>query len=98
MVTGIDEWFWTGYGFVDTYYHSEGSGESAEIFGNDPNQMDPLLCGRHELSRAIWDPREYFLRVLLCRMEQVKEEWTNVVSRLLQEIKPHVSGPMITSN
>jgi len=31
------------------------------------------------------------LRVLLCRIGQVNEEWKNVVFRLLQETKPYVS-------
>lgn len=94
MVTGLDEWFWTGYCFVDAYYHKDGVGESAEIFADEfgglPKKMEPISGGKWELDIPVWDPREYFLRILLCRTEQVSQEWKNAVYRLLQETKSYV--------
>lgn len=40
--------------------------------------------------QTVWDAREYFLRILACRMEHVREEWSNVISHLLLNIEPFV--------
>jgi hypothetical protein len=93
MVTGIDNWFWTAYTFVDTYFKDDDNTESAASYcrtspENPP--MDPHSCGQYEADKPIWNPRHYFLRSLSCRMEQVKQEWNNVIFQLFQQIDPCV--------
>lgn len=90
MVTGIDDWFWTAYCFVDTYFKSVGHSESAQHFSDLGWANDPFSCGKYAINRPIWTPRHYFLQVLSCRMEQVKQEWNNSVSRLFNLIDPYV--------
>ncbi|KXX79435.1 hypothetical protein MMYC01_203492 [Madurella mycetomatis] len=46
--------------------------------------MDPLTGGRVDADIPIWKPREYFLRLLESRTNQIRQERHNVVSRLLQ--------------
>lgn len=82
--------------FVDTYYKGKDNLESVDFYAEQVRaggpSMDPLAAGRYDANRPIWKPREYFVRVLECRVEQVKQEWHNVVSRVLQRIEPHVSA------
>jgi hypothetical protein len=93
MVTGIDDWVWAGYCFVDVYFKGERHSEQVEHYSNAPIKMDPHSCGRYPADPPIWIPREYFLRALSARMQQVKQEWDNSVSRLIQQIEPYVGTP-----
>lgn len=93
LVTGVDHWSWTAYIFVDTYYKGPDSSECVDSYidkqvnGYGP---DPLTAGRYPNSRPVWRPREYFLRVFESRINQVKQEWFNTVSTLLQQTEPYV--------
>jgi hypothetical protein len=93
MITGIDDWFWTAYSFVDIYFKGDGNTESVDHYSQTNPQtppMDPHSCGNYEADKPIWNPRHYFLRCLSCRMEQVKQEWNNVIYQLFQHIDPCV--------
>ena len=95
MVAGLDDWVWSAYCFADVYFKGEGHSERAEHYFNpDPShpdtKLDPSSCGRFPANPPVWIPREYFLRALSCRTEQVKQEWNNSVSRLIQQIEPYV--------
>ncbi|KAK0649648.1 hypothetical protein B0T16DRAFT_457041 [Cercophora newfieldiana] len=99
IVTGFDEGSWVGLAFVDTYYRGDDDRESVEYYADqnseaearmeNPFLMDPLTGGRVDANAPIWKPREYFLRLLECRIDQVRREWHNVVSRLLQITEPY---------
>ncbi|MCJ1403964.1 hypothetical protein MMC11_007187 [Xylographa trunciseda] len=82
MVTGIDEWFWTAYCCVDTYFGSE---EGIEFYHD--STLDAATGGERLVSQPVWNPREYFLYILSCRFRQATKEWSIVVgtveSRLL---------------
>ena len=88
MVTGIDDWVWAGYCFVDVYFKDENHLERVEQIFNA--RIDPHSCGRYPADLPIWTPREYFLRALSARMQQIKQEWDNSVSRFIQQIEPYV--------
>ncbi|KAK4442077.1 hypothetical protein QBC34DRAFT_313888 [Podospora aff. communis PSN243] len=100
MVTGFDEVSWVGLAFVDTYYRGDDDKESVEYYASanaeveesieNPVLMDPLTGGQFDANAPIWKPREYFLRLYECRVHQVRLEWDNVVSRLLQITEPYV--------
>jgi hypothetical protein len=64
IVTGIDEWVWAGYCFVNVYFKGERHCEQAEHYFNANVRMDPHSCGRYAADPPIWTPREYFLRAL----------------------------------
>lgn len=88
MVTGIDDWVWAGYCFVDVYFKDENHRERVEQISNA--RIDPHSCGKYPADPPIWTPREYFLRALSARMQQIKQEWDNSVSRFIQQIEPYV--------
>lgn len=93
LVTGVDNWSWTAYTFVDTYYKGLDNSESVESYVDrqmDGYGPDPLTAGRYPNDRPVWRPREYFLRVFESRVDQVKQEWYNTVSTLLQQTEPYV--------
>jgi hypothetical protein len=93
LVTGIDDWVWAAYCFVDVYFKEA---ERVHLY-SDPrlrmDGMDPHSCGKHQKDPPTWIPREYFLRTLQARIEQVKHEWNNSVSRLIQQIEPYARLP-----
>ncbi|OAL50526.1 hypothetical protein IQ07DRAFT_679915 [Pyrenochaeta sp. DS3sAY3a] len=76
---GISEWFWTEIFVVDTYFGSE---ESPNTYLRDcpyGKGSNPLLGGSGTLNDPRFDPREYFLRILEYRMEQVATEYGTLV-------------------
>jgi hypothetical protein len=93
MVSGIDDWVLAGYCFVDVYFKGERHCEQVEHYSNANPKMDPHSCGRYAADPPVWTPRGYFLRALSARMQQVKQEWDNSVSRLIQQIEPYVPVP-----
>lgn len=88
LVTGIDDRFWTAYCFVDVYFKDDGHTERVKYY--NASKDDPHSCGKFPLDPPIWNPREYFLRALVGRMEQVKQEWNNAVFQFLHKIEPVV--------
>lgn len=93
LVTGIDDWVWAAYCFADVYFKPEGHSETVEHYSNSQIKLDPPSCGRHPANPPVWIPREYYLRALSSRMDQVKQEWNNSVSRLVQQTEPYVCNP-----
>jgi hypothetical protein len=88
LVTGIDNRFWTAYSIADVYFKTSDCSETAEYY-HGANE-DPHSGGKDGAKQVIWDAREFFLRILACRMEQVREECNNVVSQLLKNIEPFI--------
>ncbi|KAH8900825.1 hypothetical protein GQ53DRAFT_131035 [Thozetella sp. PMI_491] len=87
VLTGYNDYIWTGCLGVDTYFDDASqSQDHVENFDNNqPMRSDPLLASHgehHDANKPIWDPREYFLRVLAARLRKVACEWGNVVTRL----------------
>jgi hypothetical protein len=85
LLSGVDEWHWTAYCCVDTFFGSE----------KDPawyvsRQFDgPPGGGRVEFL-PIWNPREYFLFVCARRLNQATKEWTNVILKLESRLDEYV--------
>jgi hypothetical protein len=87
VVAGSDEWRWIAYCFVDTYFEQEKRRETVSSYYKDspPGQgirQDPFTCGATIADGKFQNPREYFLTVLRYRLEQVKNEWVQVVQKL----------------
>ena len=85
LVTGIDERFWTAYCFTETHFGSE---ETAQYYYE--NGLDAPTGGEKSTDYPIWNPREYFLLVLSCRMKQTTKEWSNVVIALESRLRYYV--------
>jgi len=99
-VAGIDHSVWVAYGFVDTYYESEGSvgGESVDTYHRLKGRPDPLTAGQISANNPIWTPREYFLRVLEIRINQIRGEWHYITDKVVDEAKQYVYCMNFVSN
>jgi hypothetical protein len=88
IVTGVDDWRWIAYGFVDTYFKNDNSNETVEHY--EDGQLDAFSAGKFSIQSPIWNPREYYLKVLEARMEQVTQEYSNSTFKLLELSEPYV--------
>lgn len=81
ILTGYDQWRWTGLFAVDTWFEEECDDPALDKvmrYENDREDgmlFDPLSRGRDEASKSSWHPRLYFIRVMEIRLSQVKREW-----------------------
>lgn len=90
-VTGIDQWVWTAYGFVDVYFDSHETVEGYDQMRGRRcrrwGRADPLAAGQIVADEPIWVPREYFLKVFEIRMNQVLREWNWIVEKVGKKVK-----------
>lgn len=85
VVVGVDEWVWTAYCLVETYFGSEQTIEYYHEGG-----FDAPSGGARSTLYPVWNPREYFLFILSLRAKQVTQEWSNLVEALEQRLQHHV--------
>ncbi|KAH8745762.1 hypothetical protein BGZ57DRAFT_836771 [Hyaloscypha finlandica] len=77
VVTGTDDWRWTGYGFVD-----------AEVDGllvdacEENMRFDQIASGIIEANSPIWSPRDYWIKVLEFRIIRITREYENLLHKL----------------
>jgi hypothetical protein len=91
LVTGVDEWLWTAYCCVDTYFGSECNwegyldkyqyGYDAPMGGGGPSAW---------IKHPNWNPREYFLLVLAQRMKQAVAEWSALINAFEERLVSYV--------
>ena len=96
LITGFDEWFWTAYCFVDTFFSKE---EPAKFCYD--REVDAPSGGERWIGYPVWNPREYFLFILARRFRQATKEWSIVVRTLdarLQSSVYHVLFVLDISN
>jgi hypothetical protein len=87
---GSDEYQYTVCEFVDTEHDSNEGSELYDWHGdeNDDAQeldQDPILSrpsGTLPARRPIWRPRQYFAKALEASVEEVSQEWDQVVCML----------------
>lgn len=82
---GIDEWFWTAYCCVETYFGSEQS-----IQRYHDGELDAPTGGARPTHMPVWNPRHYYLLVLSRRVRQVTKEWANLVNTIDKRLECHV--------
>jgi hypothetical protein len=89
LVCGPDEWRWTSYCLVDTYFGCEDSWQSY-LKHNPP--MEPATGGSQPLELStLWNPREYFLTVLGRRLRQATSESIALFDALLDRLNTEVN-------
>ncbi|KAG4428670.1 hypothetical protein IFR05_015849 [Cadophora sp. M221] len=87
-VTGNDHWTWTAYGFVDTYFDSRESVDGYHQEKRRPlGRPDPLANGQIDADEPLWDPREYFLKVVEIRTGLAFMEWTQILNKMEAKVK-----------
>lgn len=85
MVTGFDEWFWTTYCCVETYFENK---ESIQFY-HDTNMDAPTGAAR-PTNLPVWNPRQYYLLILSRRMGQMTKEWANIVNTFDKRLQYYV--------
>jgi hypothetical protein len=93
VVVGIDNFRWTAYMLVDTYF--DGPDTTRETVweyhkdesGDDGTYMDPLTRGNEAADRPQRDPRRYFFLVLQHRWKLALTEWQNTVLHVQARFK-----------
>ncbi len=91
VVTGIDDWRWSAWGFIDTFFDRSESARNYDDI-SQPYRVDPLLRGQLRRSHE-QDPRRYFLDVCRTQAERVEEEW----NAIFQVVKETVELQYVTS-
>lgn len=88
LVSVVDVCGWTAYMFEDTYHKACEPAKELDIFCSKPGFYfpDALTAGALDSTRLI-GPREYFVKVLRIRIDQVFREWQLVVDRLEEIVK-----------
>jgi hypothetical protein len=93
---GTDNSRWIAYCFEDRHFDEDaalGEDEHTTV-----HQSDQIANGEFGAEDTIWDPREYFLRVLLIRMRQVYKEWGELTRAIESGIKEHSWGRFFFSS
>jgi hypothetical protein len=78
VVTGTDDWRWTGYGFVD----AEVDSELAEATESDMRFDQIAGSDEVEANHPIWRPRDWWIKVYEVRIDQVTGHYENLVHKL----------------
>ncbi|KAH7333039.1 hypothetical protein BKA65DRAFT_564042 [Rhexocercosporidium sp. MPI-PUGE-AT-0058] len=87
-VTGNDHWTWAAYGFVDTYFDSRESVDGYhQMKGRRWGRADPLADGQINADEPLWDPREYFLKVVEIRTGLALMEWSQIINKMEREVQ-----------
>ncbi|KAG7039145.1 hypothetical protein JMJ77_0003432, partial [Colletotrichum scovillei] len=93
MVTGYDQWRWTGLVLLETWFDEILDDPSPDMITRYENDFqdgmisDPLCRGKDDATRTEWSPRPYFIRVLEIRIVQIYREWTFLFARLDERLK-----------
>lgn len=74
-ICGVSNHQWTGYAFVDD--DESMSEEDFDYTTILPDQF--ALNGEVDANRPIWDPREYFMRIIPTRLDQIVRRWSWIV-------------------
>ena len=88
VICGVDDRRWSGYAFVDT--ESDGDDWVDRDCHYEGWHEDPITLGEQNANRPIWNPREYFLRIVQFRMVQVLENWKKLVRPVESSINQYV--------
>jgi hypothetical protein len=87
VVCGVDEWQWVAYAFVDTEHDGDDLADKAA--SSERFKEDPITYGL-DASLPIWKPRQYFLKVFEIRARQTRQEWDQLVRKLVLDISEYV--------
>jgi hypothetical protein len=95
VIYGSDETRYTACAFSDHYFDVEDLLD--EVFSYDGIQEDPIAWNTEidgmlpDANKPIWNPREYFMRMLEIRISHVGQEWTYLIRHVERCINQHVS-------
>lgn len=77
IILGVDDFFWTVYFCEDAYFRPEDPiDEHLQDKGDGPS------AGVRMSIFPLWDPRYYFLSILVIRIDQIKMEWEVLIEHI----------------
>ncbi|KAH9203700.1 hypothetical protein DL95DRAFT_472141 [Leptodontidium sp. 2 PMI_412] len=85
VVTGTDDWRWTGYGFVD----AEVDGLLAELSELEMS-FDHVAAGEIEAKHPIRRPRDYWVKVFEIRVGKVTQQYQYMIHKLELAVKQYM--------
>lgn len=83
---GVDDFFWTAFFCEDAYFRA--SNPIAEYL---QDEVDGPSSGLRMSRFPIWDPRYYFLSILVIRMSQITMEWAVLMEIIAGNLDKHVN-------
>ncbi|KGO61614.1 tumor suppressor protein, LOH1CR12 [Penicillium expansum] len=84
IVFGVDDFFWTAFFCEDAYFRA--SNPIAEYL---QDEVDGPSSGLRMSRFPIWDPRYYFLSILVIRMSQITMEWAVLMEIIAGNLDKH---------
>ncbi|KAJ5711067.1 tumor suppressor protein LOH1CR12 [Penicillium malachiteum] len=84
IVYGVDDFFWTACFCEDVYFRA-----SNPINGYLQDEVDGPSSGLRMTRFPIWDPRYYFLSILVIRMSQITMEWAVLMEVITGHLDKH---------
>ncbi|KAJ5635709.1 tumor suppressor protein LOH1CR12 [Penicillium longicatenatum] len=81
IVFGVDEYFWTAYFCEDAYLRANNP-----ITEYLQDEVDGPSSGLRMNQFPIWDPRYYFLSILVIRTSQITMEWAVLMEIIVHDI------------
>jgi hypothetical protein len=92
IISCVDQWRYTGYCWVDTYFDNKEDRESAQRYHDHAKMptgvlLDPFTLGSKMANSPSSDPRLYFLTVLSRRLDQIAQEWERILVKLSRSIQ-----------
>ena len=88
VITGLNNYLWTAYCFADIFFEPKKTRESLMSNMNSQGlRVDPFRNGKTISDRDFHDPRIYFLAVLRVRLEQIRNEWQQVLQKLEASVR-----------
>ncbi|KAK7181383.1 hypothetical protein DPSP01_008735 [Paraphaeosphaeria sporulosa] len=88
-ICGVADRRWTGYAFVDDDECM--SEEDFDYTTIVPDQF--ALNGEVDANRPIWSPREYFMRILPSRVEQIVRRWSWIIQNIESGAQEDILSP-----
>lgn len=85
IVFGVDDFFWTACFCEDAYFRA-----SNPIAGYLQDEVNGPSSGLRMSRFPIWDPRYYFLSILVIRMSQITMEWAALMEVIAGHLDKHV--------
>lgn len=91
VVYGYDEWQWTACAFIDTEHDSGDlyNSQSNQGDNNEETNEDPIATGL-DATKPIWRPRQYFAKTFETNIEEVSQEWHQLVHKMEVDIIAYV--------
>ncbi|KAF3403594.1 hypothetical protein F1880_009534 [Penicillium rolfsii] len=84
IVYGADEFFWTACFCEDLYFRANNP-----INGYLEDEVDGPSSGLRASNFPIWDPRYYFLSILVIRLGQITMEWAALIEVITGHLDKH---------